>query len=160
MAREKHETDEPEEQPRRAPARAAHGKGADPKVQTAPSKARRLTVKPIDDEDDDEPVGVRRKEKSVVETMIPTGNPTGLFAYYLGVASILPLGLVTGPIAIILGIIGIFRSRRPEAGGLGHAITGIILGLIGTVFYGGIAIYVLLTGWEGAVKLLDLVGLK
>ena len=81
--------------------------------------------------------------------MIPTGNPAALIGYYLGVASLIPLlGLVTGLPAIILGAVGISKANANSgAGGLGHAITAIVLGVIGLVIsvgfllFGGLAVF-------------------
>jgi hypothetical protein len=128
MADEEYQADAPRKTtPRRKP---------DVKVQAhaPPDRTRRITVTPIDDEDDDR-VDVRRKSKSVMETMIPTKNPLALIAYYLGVFSLIPfLGNFIGPFAIILGILGANYARKePTAGGMGHAITGIVLGIVATV---------------------------
>ncbi|MBB77077.1 MAG: hypothetical protein CMJ75_21435 [Planctomycetaceae bacterium] len=67
--------------------------------------------------------------------MIPTGNPSALIGYYLGVASLIPLlGMVTGLPAIILGGVGISKAKaNSNAGGLGHAIAAIVLGVLGLV---------------------------
>ena len=72
--------------------------------------------------------------------LIPTGNPPALIGYYLGGASLIPLlGLVTGLPAIILGAVGISKANANSgAGGLGHAITAIVLGVIGLVISVGI----------------------
>jgi len=65
--------------------------------------------------------------------VIPTGNPAALIGYYLGIASIIPcLGFVTALPAIICGIIGIIKANsNPAGGGMGHAITAVVLGFIG-----------------------------
>ena len=70
--------------------------------------------------------------------MIPYKNGQALAAYYCGVFSLIPvLGLLLGPIAVILGILGNNYARaNPEAKGMGHAITGIILGSIGFLVCG------------------------
>ena len=54
-------------------------------------------------------------------------NTAALLSYYFGVFSILIFFL--GLPAIVCGIIGLCHAG--EKGGVGHAITGIILGLIG-----------------------------
>ena len=72
--------------------------------------------------------------------LIPTGNPAALIGYYLGVASLIPLvGVITGLPAIVLGAVGISKAKaNSAAGGLGHAITAIVLGGIGLLISVGI----------------------
>lgn len=69
--------------------------------------------------------------------LIPTDNPVALIGYYLGVASLIPvLGIATALPAIICGIIGIVKARsEPQAGGMGHAITAVVLGVGGPLFW-------------------------
>ena len=64
--------------------------------------------------------------------LIPYKNPMGLMAYYAGVFALIPcVGLVLGPAAFILGILGIrYANKYPTAGGKGHAIAGIVLGAL------------------------------
>jgi len=70
--------------------------------------------------------------------IIPKDNPMALIGYYVGMASLIPcLGCITGPIAIILGIIGAIKANsNPAIGGMGHAITAIVLGLVGGTIWG------------------------
>jgi phage FluMu protein Com len=86
------------------------------------------------DEDDDEDVPRRRirRDDDAVSAIIPYRNPLALVAYYVGVFSLIPcLGLVLGPTALVLGILGVrYRNRHERAGGIGHAIAGIVLGTI------------------------------
>ena len=60
-----------------------------------------------------------------------------LIGYYLGVGSLIPvLGCALSPFAVILGIIGAVKaSSNPEAGGMGHAITAIVLGIGAPIFW-------------------------
>ena len=76
-------------------------------------------------------------EGGAVSVMIPYRNKPALIGYYFGVASLIPgLGLGTGIVAIILGIMGIVhRSRHPESHGLAHAIVAIALGLAGPLLW-------------------------
>ena len=69
--------------------------------------------------------------------LIPTGNPMALVGYYLGVASLIPvLGAVLSLPAVICGIIGAVKANsNPQAGGMGHAITAIVLGLFGQLLW-------------------------
>ena len=73
--------------------------------------------------------------------LVPTGNPAVLIGYYLGVASMIPcLGALTALPAIICGIIGAIKANStPQAGGMGHAITAIVLGLFGQLVW--VALY-------------------
>mgnify|MGYP001403225031 FL=1 len=75
--------------------------------------------------------------------IIPTGNPSALIGYYLGVASLIPLvGILTGLPAIILGGVGSSKAKaNSSAGGMGHAITAIVLGLIGVLVQVGIFLF-------------------
>ena len=69
--------------------------------------------------------------------LIPVNNPAALVGYYLGVASLIPvLGVLTGLPAVICGGIGIAKARSaPQSGGMGHAITAIVLGIGGPVLW-------------------------
>ena len=64
------------------------------------------------------------------ETLIPYRNALALVSYYLGVFALIPCaGLVLGPGALVLGIMGLsYRKKNPTAGGTAHAIVGIVLG--------------------------------
>jgi hypothetical protein len=69
--------------------------------------------------------------------IIPEKNPISMIAYYLGIFSLIPcLGAVLSLPAIICGIIGMVNAnKQPEIGGKGHAITGIVLGIVGQVVW-------------------------
>jgi hypothetical protein len=71
----------------------------------------------------------------LVSSVIPYKNGKALAAYYCGVFSLIPCaGLLLGPIALILGILGFFYVRaHPQAKGTGHALAGIILGSLTTL---------------------------
>jgi hypothetical protein len=90
-----------------------------------------------DDYDDDQP--------EAVETFIPYRNPLALTAYYLGVFGLIPcVGLALGPAALICGIIGVRRAREnPRARGVGHAVTGIVLGTLTCLANYGAVLFVL-----------------
>lgn len=64
--------------------------------------------------------------------VVPYRNGAALAAYYCGVFGLIPvLGIFLAPIAFILGIIGFAKARKdPQARGTGHAIAGIVLGII------------------------------
>lgn len=95
-----------------------------------------------DDDYEDEDDRPRRRRRYVEEDdesdaedatsiIVPYKNGPALAAYYCGVFGLIPIaGFVLGPIAIVLGILGILRVRRnPRTHGTGHAIAGIVLGL-------------------------------
>jgi len=62
--------------------------------------------------------------------IIPYKNPPALVGYYFGIASLIPVvGLVTGPIALVLGIIGLVRrAKQPAIRGAAHAWVAMIVG--------------------------------
>jgi len=62
--------------------------------------------------------------------VIPYKNSSALIGYYCGVFSLIPfLGLLLGPIALVLGIMGWKAYRRePHRRGQAHAWVAIILG--------------------------------
>jgi hypothetical protein len=92
-----------------------------------------------DDEDD---LDVRRRDSGGTG-LIPYRNPQALIAYYCGVFALIPcLGLALGPVALILGILGLnYKKKNPSAGGTGHAIAGIVLGTV--VLFGHLAFFLL-----------------
>jgi hypothetical protein len=109
--------------------------------QEAPEPRRRRAARPPREDDDDD---VRIRQPDVVETFIPYKNPLGLIAYYVGVFAVIPCaGLLLGPAALVLGIMGIrYRNKHPTAGGLGHAITGVVLGSLTTLANWGAAAFI------------------
>lgn len=99
----------------------------EPAPEPPPERPRR---RPRDEDDD--VYDVRRRGPEPIESLIPYKNPLGLSAYYVGVFSFIPCaGLLLGPTALILGILGVrYRNKHPTAGGMGHAISGIVMGSI------------------------------
>lgn len=77
--------------------------------------------------DYDRPAETKRKRRNGVATA----------AYYCGVFALIPiLGLLLGPLAMLLGFIGLADARKhKEMGGRGHASSGLILGLIVLVLH-------------------------
>ena len=94
-----------------------------------------------DDYDDLPPERPRRRPRRTgddgIATLIPYRNGAALAAYYCGIFGLIPiLGFLLGPIAFILGIVGFMKARKsPQAHGTGHAIIGIVLGLIDPVLW-------------------------
>jgi len=70
------------------------------------------------------------------EFFIPSKNQNALLAYYCAIFGIIPaLGLILGPAAQILGIMGLCKSIvEPSVRGGYHAIFAIALGMIITLF--------------------------
>jgi hypothetical protein len=103
----------------------------DEELEERPRRRRRRR----DEEDEDE-------ESGGVARIIPYHNGRALSAYYCGVFSLIPgVGNLLGPLAVILGILGVRYARaHRKAGGTGHAITGIVLGSITTIVWWGAAI--------------------
>lgn len=98
---------------------------------------RRHDDEDFDDEDyeeeDDRPRRrARPPEGDATGGLIPYKNAKALTAYYVGVFSLIPcLGLILGPIAIVLGILGLgYAKKHPGARGQAHAIVGIVLGVL------------------------------
>ena len=94
-----------------------------------------------DDEDDDYVRRIRRDDGGL-NALIPYRNPNALIGYYVGVFSLIPcVGLLLGPAAIILGWLGVrYRNKHPTAGGMGHAITALVLGGLTTVGNWGVLV--------------------
>lgn len=61
----------------------------------------------------------------------PQGNGAAVGSLICGLIGCVPY--VTSLLAVILGIIGIRKTRHPGVGGRGMAITGLILGLLGII---------------------------
>jgi hypothetical protein len=85
--------------------------------------------------DDDRPRPRRPRrddDDNVVASIIPYRNVTALIGYYIAVFGLIPIiGFLLGPIALILGILGVRHAKRnPEAKGMVHAIVAIVLGSI------------------------------
>ena len=104
-------------------------------------RRRRREEDDLDDYDDAPPPRRDRPRRSSggdgFATIVPFRNGPALAAYYCGVFGLIPvLGFVLGPIAFILGIIGLVKKKKnPQVHGTGHAIAGIVLGMIDPVLW-------------------------
>ena len=66
-------------------------------------------------------------------------NPLATVAYILGLIGLVPcLGALLGPIAVLLGILGLMQTRDPNVGGKGQAKSGLWFGLLAVVVNYGI----------------------
>jgi hypothetical protein len=92
-----------------------------------PRRPRRRARDDDDDDDDDEEGESTAGEAASI--IVPYRNGMALASYYCGVFGLIPIiGLLLGPIAFILGILGfLYKRNHPNAHGTGHAIAGIIL---------------------------------
>jgi len=111
----------------------------------------RKRIRPRYEEDDYEEEEGAGEE--AVSTIIPYKNPKALIAYYVGIFGLIPcLGLILGPAAIVLGIMGLrYKATYPRAKGTAHAIVGIVLGSLETLAnWGVILLYALL--FAGVIK--------
>ncbi len=126
MAEEHFESEEM--RPRRKPSRPDREEAGDDEFDDRPRRRPRR-----DDEEGDATGG-----------LIPYKNGKALASYYVGVLSLIPcLGLILGPIAIILGFMGMSHAKKhPKARGTAHAIVGIVLGTL--VLLGHLAAIILL----------------
>jgi hypothetical protein len=108
--------------------------GRNPAEENEPLARRRAR----DEYEEDRPRRRRRnRQGDATSGLIPYKNGKALASYYTGVFGLIPcIGGILGPIAIVLGFLGLgHASRYPEAKGKAHAIVGIVLGLIETLLY-------------------------
>jgi hypothetical protein len=80
-----------------------------------------------------EPVRRRKNDRSEIPvSFLPDGNPNARRAYLCAILGLVPgLGLLLGPPAIVLGVIGRRAALRDEfQRGLGHAYVSRLLGAI------------------------------
>jgi hypothetical protein len=89
-------------------------------------RPRRRRRDDYDDDDDDDEGSTAGEAASII---VPYRNGMALGAYYCGIFGLIPfLGVILGPIAFILGILGLlYKRNHPKAHGTGHAFAGIIL---------------------------------
>lgn len=66
-------------------------------------------------------------------------NPLATVAYVLGLIGLVPcLGAVLGPVAMLLGVLGLVQARNPDVGGKGQAKSGLWFGLLAVVINYGV----------------------
>jgi hypothetical protein len=92
-------------------------------------RPRRPRRRPRDDDDDDDDDDEGSTAGEAASIIVPYRNGMALGAYYCGIFGLIPfLGVILGPIAFILGILGLlYKRNHPKAHGTGHAFAGIIL---------------------------------
>ena len=66
----------------------------------------------------------------------PWTNPAAVYGYGVAIASLIPgIGLLLGPIAVFLGVIGLIHRRlRPKVHGTNFAVAAMIAGSLNTLF--------------------------
>jgi hypothetical protein len=77
-----------------------------------------------------------------VQALIPTSNPAALLAYYAAVFSVIPVfGLLLGPVAVALGVVGLSKIKTdPRLSGTAHAWIGVVLGGCVTLAYAALVV--------------------
>ncbi len=144
--------EEAQERPRRRP------RPLDEEEEERPRRRPRSRDEEEDDADD-RSRRRRGRDEQPYSTLIPYRNVMALIGYYLGMGSLIAilggialifynpvnapfvgmivlvviygLGGLSALMAIIFGIIGmVYANKNPKARGLGHAITGIVLGIL------------------------------
>jgi len=145
--------DEPGDPDRQERRRSGEGIRRDRDREAEPDEERRPRRRPRDDEDEDDPDRFRRSSGGM-DQLIPYRNPQALIAYYCGVFALIPCaGLLLGPVALVLGFMGMsYSNRHPTAGGKGHAIAGVVLGLLTSVGNWGVLLLVAVGGLLGGLK--------
>jgi hypothetical protein len=81
----------------------------------------------------------------VLASLVPYRNMPALWGYYIGIFALIPgAGLLLGPTAMILGVIGVrLVKRRPGSKGAAHAWVAILLGALASLLnFGSILAFV------------------
>jgi len=86
---------------------------------------------------------------------VPLHNAAAVSGYYLAIFGLAPLvGVVLGPLALTLGVIGLHHElREPEVRGGNHAMFAIVLGVLETIFNWSIALTLLTLHLIGFIDL-------
>ena len=89
-------------------------------------------------------------EGGVFGSFTPWKNPAAVYAYAVALAGMTPvLGVVLGPAAVVLALVGWARLRRnPEIKGLSFVRAGIVLGMLDFVVnVAGVTCIAIGLGW-------------
>lgn len=86
-------------------------------------------------------------ESEAVAAIIPYRNAPALIGYYISVGSLIPfVGLLAGPVAIALGIVGFRKVRRePRVRGTAHAVVAIVLGGLTSLLNWGVVVLMIVS---------------
>jgi hypothetical protein len=83
----------------------------------------------------------RGGREATAEAAEKVPSTTATVSYYLGMVAVVPvLGLVFGPIALLLGILALGHTSHPKVSGKGRAKSGIWFGLFACLINYGILI--------------------
>jgi len=98
------------------------------------------------DDNDDRPRRRRPRDDDHFDDgtggLIPYKNPKALIGYYLSIFGFF-LPLIGSIVAVVLGFQGMsFAKKNPRAKGTAHAVVAIVLGILGSLFWGFILIVV------------------
>jgi hypothetical protein len=100
-----------------------------------------MTHREEDDYPEVEPVGDSQDlgEDAAIRMLLPVGRSGWAIASgYLGLISVL---LLPAPFALLTGILAVREMRRnPKAHGMGRALFGIVMGTLGTLVLGLVAV--------------------
>jgi hypothetical protein len=127
--------DDDDDEPKAKPRKRPRDEDDEDEEEVKP-RSKKARNEDAEDDYDDVPRTKKGKKKGY-SGVIPYKNGAALAAYYCGVFGLIPgLGFLLGPIAAILGIMGIAKSKKmPESKGTGHAIAGIILGVVDVILW-------------------------
>lgn len=86
--------------------------------------------------------------EEAVATIIPYRNMPALIGYYVSIGSLIPgFGLLLGPAAVVLGVMGMRKVvREPNVRGTAHAVVAMVLGTITALGSWGLIVYVVVMG--------------
>lgn len=75
------------------------------------------------------------KDERVLESIVPYKNQPALWGYHIGIFALIPgAGLLLGPLALVLGFIGLrLVKRHPGSRGTSHSWVAMILGTLATL---------------------------
>ncbi len=79
--------------------------------------------------------GIDMGQRDTASLMRSHPNLNAFYGYYAGLGSIIPvIGLLLGPVAIVLGILGLSHyAKYPKSKGRKHSLTGIMIGSLAFV---------------------------
>ena len=92
----------------------------------------------------------RSFDRSTMDHLIPARNVPALLSWYFGIFGLIPfLGIPLAITAIILGIIGLKKSRDATiAVGFWHALLGLLIGGAGFLLWGSLLTIIIVNeGW-------------
>jgi hypothetical protein len=122
----------------------------DPDAEELRSRPKARRIKSDDEDrsrrprydDPDDPYH-RESEGDATGGLIPYKNPKALIGYYVSIFGFF-LPLIGSVAAVVLGFQGMkYAKKNPRAKGTAHAVVAIVLGILGSLFWGMILVGVL-----------------